>query len=59
MVNFQCAATGHTDSVGSDAYNQRLSKRRAEAVNAYLVFKGAGEGRIYTEGKGKILCVNS
>ena len=46
-------AVGHTDSVGSDAYNQRLSVRRAEAVKAYLVSKGIERNRIYTEGKGK------
>jgi OOP family OmpA-OmpF porin len=46
-------ATGHTDSVGSVAYNQRLSVRRAEAVKAYLVSKGIPKDRIYTEGKGK------
>ena len=46
-------AVGHTDSVGSDAYNQRLSKRRAEAVKAYLVSRGVEGSRVYTEGKGK------
>jgi OOP family OmpA-OmpF porin len=46
-------ATGHTDSIGSVAYNQRLSVRRAEAVKAYLVSKGIDKSRIYTEGKGK------
>jgi OOP family OmpA-OmpF porin len=46
-------ATGHTDSIGSVAYNQRLSLRRAEAVKAYLVSKGIDKSRIYTEGKGK------
>ena len=46
-------AVGHTDSIGSDAYNQRLSVRRAEAVKAYLVSKGIERNRIYTEGKGK------
>jgi OOP family OmpA-OmpF porin len=30
-------AVGHTDSVGSDAYNQKLSVKRADAVKAYLV----------------------
>lgn len=46
-------ATGHTDQIGSDAYNQKLSLRRAEAVKAYLVEKGVEENRVYTEGKGK------
>ena len=46
-------AVGHTDSVGSDAYNQRLSVRRSEAVKAYLVSKGIERNRVYTEGKGE------
>lgn len=46
-------AVGHTDSIGSDAYNQRLSVRRADAVKAYLVSKGVEKNRVYTEGKGK------
>ncbi len=46
-------AIGHTDSVGSDAYNQKLSVRRAESVKAYLVSKGVEKNRIYTEGKGE------
>lgn len=46
-------AVGHTDSVGKDAYNQKLSIRRAEAVKAYLVSKGIEANRVYTEGKGK------
>jgi OmpA-OmpF porin, OOP family len=46
-------AVGHTDSVGSDAYNQKLSVRRAEAVKAYLVSKGIEKNRVYTEGKGE------
>jgi len=46
-------AVGHTDSVGSDAYNQKLSLRRAEAVKAYMVSKGIEANRVYTEGKGK------
>ena len=46
-------AVGHTDWVGSEAYNQRLSVRRAEAVKAYLVSKGIERNRIYTEGKGE------
>ena len=46
-------AVGHTDSVGSDAYNQTLSTKRADAVKAYLVSKGVEKNRIYTEGKGE------
>ncbi len=46
-------ATGHTDSVGADAYNQKLSVRRAEAVKAYLTGKGVEASRVYTEGKGE------
>ncbi|MFN3303711.1 MAG: outer membrane protein OmpA [Roseateles sp.] len=46
-------AVGHTDSVGSDEYNQKLSIRRSEAVKAYLVSKGVEPNRVYTEGKGE------
>jgi len=46
-------AVGHTDSVGSDAYNQKLSVKRSEAVKAYLVSKGIEANRVYTEGKGE------
>jgi OOP family OmpA-OmpF porin len=46
-------AIGHADSIGSDAYNQRLSVRRAESVKAYLASKGIEGNRVYTEGKGE------
>jgi OOP family OmpA-OmpF porin len=46
-------AIGHADSVGSDAYNQRLSVRRSESVKAYMVSKGTEPNRVYTEGKGE------
>jgi OOP family OmpA-OmpF porin len=46
-------AVGHTDSVGSDASNQRLSVRRADAVKDHLVKAGIEKNRVYTEGKGE------
>jgi OOP family OmpA-OmpF porin len=53
-MNLEVAiAVGHTDSIGSDAYNQKLSIRRAESVKRYLQSKGIEPNRIYTEGKGE------
>lgn len=46
-------AIGHTDRIGTQAYNQKLSVRRAEAVKKYLVDKGIEPNRIYAEGKGE------
>ena len=46
-------AVGHTDWVGSDAYNQGLSERRAQAVRDYLIAQGIDSAKVYTEGKGK------
>lgn len=46
-------AVGHTDSKGTDAYNQKLSVARAEAVKAFLVSQGLDKSRVYTEGKGE------
>ncbi|HLA34253.1 MAG TPA: OmpA family protein [Rhodocyclaceae bacterium] len=46
-------AVGHADRFGSDAYNQKLSEKRAESVKAYLVGKGVEANRVYSEGKGK------
>ena len=46
-------AVGHTDSDGSDAFNQKLSVARSEAVKSYLTSKGVEKNRVYTEGKGE------
>jgi outer membrane protein OmpA-like peptidoglycan-associated protein len=47
------ALTGHTDRLGSDAYNQRLSERRAKTVKNYLVKKGVDGSKITDEGRGE------
>ena len=46
-------ATGHTDWTGTDAYNLKLSMRRANAVKAFLLSKGVPADRVFTEGKGE------
>jgi len=46
-------AVGYTDRIGPDAYNKKLSVRRAEAVKNYLVSRGIEADRIFTDGKGK------
>jgi OmpA-OmpF porin, OOP family len=45
--------TGHTDRIGSDKYNQKLSERRANQVKAYLVSKGVAANRLQAVGKGE------
>ncbi|MDN5212460.1 OmpA family protein [Fulvivirgaceae bacterium BMA12] len=44
---------GHTDIIGSDKYNETLSRKRAEAVVDYLVKKGIGKTRIFFKGYGR------
>jgi len=46
---------GHTDSKGSEAYNQTLSEQRAFSVSAYLVSKGISSSRLTTKGFGEML----
>ncbi len=45
--------TGHTDRIGTDEYNQKLSERRADAVRDYLVSKGVDKAKIETIGMGE------
>jgi len=45
--------TGHADRLGSDAYNQKLSMRRADAVRDYLAAKGVDKAKIETLGMGE------
>lgn len=45
--------TGYTDRIGTDAYNQKLSQRRADAVKDYLVSQGIASNRIETAAKGE------
>ncbi|MXV16334.1 DUF6089 family protein [Hufsiella ginkgonis] len=51
--NFSLKLAGHTDNVGSDAANLKLSKDRAESVKAYLVSKGANSSRVEAVGYGE------
>lgn len=51
--DFSLKLAGHTDNVGSDAFNLKLSKDRAESVKAYLVKQGANASRIEATGYGE------
>ncbi len=46
---------GHTDSKGSDTYNQSLSEKRANSVSTYLVSKGIAQSRITAKGFGETM----
>src|SRR6516165_4461336 len=51
--DYRVKVTGHTDYVGSAAYNDKLAQRRADAVKAFLVKYGAADNQITTAGDGK------
>ncbi len=51
--NIDVEISGHTDSVGSDQYNESLSLRRAESVRAYLISKGISTDRLTVKGYGE------
>lgn len=51
--NSRIVVVGHTDSVGSDSYNQQLSEKRAEAVVAYLSSRGVAQSRMIAKGAGE------
>lgn len=50
---------GHTDSVGSESYNQELSQRRADSVKVFLLSQGVAANRITAVGKGESIPVAS
>lgn len=50
---------GHTDSLGSDSYNQRLSEQRAAAVRQYLISRGVAQNAVYSKGYGERVPVAS
>lgn len=51
--NIRIFVVGHTDSVGTEAYNLGLSERRAQAVSNYLISAGVSSSQITTEGHGE------
>jgi outer membrane protein OmpA-like peptidoglycan-associated protein len=51
--DYTVSVNGHTDDVGTDDYNQKLSERRAEAVRDYLVKAGLSPDILSVQGHGK------
>src|SRR5437764_12733951 len=51
--DYKVKVTGHTDYVGSAAYNDRLALKRAESVKAFLVKYGVNDAQVTTSGDGK------
>lgn len=52
--NSQATIVGHTDSTGSESYNQALSERRADAVRNYLLGRGVGSSQVEAYGRGEL-----
>jgi outer membrane protein OmpA-like peptidoglycan-associated protein len=57
--NTELLIVGHTDALGSSAYNQDLSTRRARSASGYLAMQGVGSNRLHTSGKGELEAVGS
>jgi OOP family OmpA-OmpF porin len=49
--------TGHTDRIGDDKYNQKLSERRANQVKKYIASQGVDASRLHAVGKGETMPV--
>jgi len=56
--NLRLTITGHTDNIGQEKFNQRLSEKRAEAVRDYLLRQGVSADRLQAEGKGMRVPLN-
>ncbi|MDQ1297542.1 MAG: OmpA-OmpF porin, family [Campylobacterota bacterium] len=56
---YKATIVGHTDNVGSDAYNQKLSEKRANQVKTMLVTQGVSADRLSASGKGESMPVVS
>jgi len=52
-TDLRVSVEGYTDSIGADAYNEKLSERRAQTVRDYMVEKGISPSRISTRGFGE------
>ena len=52
-ANTDLLIVGHTDALGSTAYNQDLSSRRANSASSYLVAQGVNSGRMHSSGRGE------
>ena len=53
-ANTELLIVGHTDALGSSAYNQDLSQRRANSASTYLTVQGVSSGRMHSSGRGEL-----